>query len=260
MKLFSIITICRNNLKELKRTYFSIRDQSFSNFEWIVVDGASTDGTAEWLKKNALARFRSEPDNGIFDAMNKGLSRAKGDYIIFMNSGDRFAHNDVLEKIARVIEEHSLPGFIYGDSLDIDQNRKPHYRKAKNATLIWRGMITQHQAMFFKSNAIGDTRYRQEYPTTADYAFVAEILQKLDPEDIVKVDFPVCKFEMGGVNEQQRFKALKEDRQIRINIMKMPVWKAEMLYALHWVHTRMKKQFPESRFLMHKEVESAKHG
>jgi putative colanic acid biosynthesis glycosyltransferase len=248
---FSVITICRNNLEELKNTFYSIKDQLYQDFEWIVVDGNSTDGTKNWLHQNRLAKWRSEPDKGIFDAMNKGLERAKGKYLIFMNSGDQFAGDDVLDKVYEAAMDNNMPGFIYGDSLDVDENKVNYYRTAKDYSLNWRGMITQHQAMFFNKNAIGETRYLLRFSITGDYAFISEILKKLDDGEILKIDFPVCKFNMGGTNEQQRIKALKEDLQIRREIIGLSKPKAMFLYYLHYLHTILKKQNPSVRFMRH---------
>ncbi|MCB2220107.1 MAG: glycosyltransferase [Bacteroidetes bacterium] len=248
---FSVITICRNNLEELKTTFFSIKNQTFRDFEWIVVDGNSTDGTKNWLHHNRLAKWRSESDQGIFDAMNKGLERANGKYLIFMNSGDQFVGEEVLDKVYDAAMDNNMPGFIYGDSLDVDENKVEHYRTAKDFTLNWRGMITQHQAMFFNRNAIGDIRYQLRFPITGDYAFISEILKKLDDGEILKINFPVCKFEMGGTNEQQRIRALKEDLQIRREIIGLSKTKAMILYYLHYLHTILKKRNPSVRFIKH---------
>ncbi len=87
--LFSVITVTRNNLVGLRRTHESLRIQSCGDYEWIVVDGASDDGTADYLKKTG-ANWVSEPDRGIYDAMNKGIARAQGRWLIFMNAGDEF--------------------------------------------------------------------------------------------------------------------------------------------------------------------------
>ena len=94
MKLFSIITVCRNNLGELKQTYDSIKGLNGSDHEWIVIDGNSEDGTKEWLKQIPSAKWISEPDSGIYNAMNKGIRHASGNYLIFMNSGDCFHDAD----------------------------------------------------------------------------------------------------------------------------------------------------------------------
>jgi putative colanic acid biosynthesis glycosyltransferase len=95
---YSIITVCRNNLNGLQRTCESIEAQSFSDFEWIVIDGASTDGTVEFMtnKVQDNISFFSEPDEGLYDAMNKGIDKASGDYLIFMNSGDQFMSGNSL--------------------------------------------------------------------------------------------------------------------------------------------------------------------
>ena len=250
--MFSIITICRNNLHELKRTFTSIEKQSNMDYEWIVVDGNSNDGTKNWLNKNHQAKWRSEPDKGIFDAMNKGLERAKGKYLIFMNSGDEFAAPDVLDKVEKLASSEGFPGFIYGDAIDKDEQGNEFYRAAKKTTKNWMGMITQHQAMLFSRAAIGKTKYLLNYPITADYAFISEIIKKLDMEDILRVSFPICKFDMGGTNEQLRFKALREDYKIRKDIIGLPFFINKPLYFLHYIHTLAKKKNPDIRFIRHK--------
>jgi hypothetical protein len=115
-------------------------------------------------------------------------------------------------------------------------------------------MITQHQSMFFARNAIGNTLYSDEYPITADYAFISEILKKLDEGDILRLDFAVSKFSMGGTNEQYRYKALKEDFRIRRDILKLPFFFNGLLYMLHYLHTFAKKKNPSVRFLKHKKM------
>lgn len=254
MRFFSIVTICRNNLNELETTYNSIKGQAFNDFEWIVVDGNSTDGTREWLQKNRLAKWRSETDKGIFDAMNKGIRRSEGRYLIFMNSGDAFASDNVLEKAFDHITENNYPGFVYGDSIDIDEVGKQFYRKAKNHRKNKIGMITQHQSMFFARNAIGNCLYPTGFPITGDYAFISEILDKLDEGDILKLDFAVSRFSMGGTNEQHRFSALKEDFRIRKEIIKLPYIYNCLLYTMHYMHTMLKKNNPSIRFLRHKKM------
>jgi putative colanic acid biosynthesis glycosyltransferase len=106
--LFSIITVTRNNLEGLRRTHVSLRAQSYADYEWIIIDGASSDGTVNYLEGLA-ARSWSEPDEGIYDAMNKGLARARGDYLLLMNAGDSFAAPDVLQKIADAIRAQPMP-------------------------------------------------------------------------------------------------------------------------------------------------------
>ena len=97
----SIITISYNNLEGLKKTYDSISRQTFCDYEWIVIDGGSVDGTKAVLKEHEheLSFWCSEPDKGVYNAQNKGTEHANGEYCIYMNSGDSFFADDTLEKI-----------------------------------------------------------------------------------------------------------------------------------------------------------------
>lgn len=255
MILFSIITICRNNLQELIATYNSILPQQSKSFEWIVIDGNSNDGTKEWLADNPLAKWVSEPDKGIFDAMNKGIDLAAGQYMIFMNSGDLFADNTVLHKVEEDVHNLNFPHFMYGDSIDMDESGNEFYRKGKHYSKNWIGMITQHQAMFFNRMALGDIKYSLDFPITGDYAFISEFIEQVDRYKIAYLGIPVCKFSMGGTNEIRRFKALREDYRIRKNFIKVPWVLNAVLYLLHFTHTILKKVRPSSRFMKHQQVD-----
>ena len=96
---FSVLIAHYNNYGYFKQCYVSLKNQTYQNFEWIIIDGASSDGTVDDFIHYTTANIISEKDNGIYDAMNKGLDRAAGDYLIFMNAGDIFANTFVLEKL-----------------------------------------------------------------------------------------------------------------------------------------------------------------
>ncbi len=253
MILFSIITICRNNLDELKATFESVQSQALHNFEWIVVDGDSTDGTKDWLKNNPYkSNWVSEKDDGIFDAMNKGIALSKGKFLIFMNSGDMFSDSKVLYKIENALKKfENDPIFIFGDSIDVNERGESFYRKAKSLHSIKYGMITQHQAMLFNKLKIPDLKFLPEYKLTADYAMVCDTIKKSNPADIAQLDFAVCRFSMGGTNESSRFKALKEDFRIRRKILKLTFMESSLLYIFHYFHTIIKKILPSFRFIKH---------
>lgn len=114
MKL-SIITVNLNNLEGLKKTYDSVVCQTFTDYEWLVIDGGSTDGSREFIEQHQdkFAYWCSEPDKGIFNAMNKGIVRAKGEYLNFMNSGDCFACE---ETVAEVFGKNRTADILYGYS------------------------------------------------------------------------------------------------------------------------------------------------
>ena len=254
MNFFSIITICYNNLDELNYTYSSIQQQSCSDYEWIVVDGNSQDGTKDWLKKTSPSKWVSENDKGIYDAMNKGIKMASGNYLIFMNSGDGFASASVLDLIKEKLEKSKQPAFAYGDSMDISENGKKFHRKAKNLDKLWLGMITQHQAMFFNKNKLNGLQYSLDYPLSADYAFISTVVKMNETTEFLYLGIPVCNFNMGGANEQFRYKAMKEDYRIRKEILQLGAVISSGLYILHYFHTKIKKLSPSFRFIRHKSV------
>lgn len=242
--LFSIITVCFNDLENLKRTAGSVLAQSSSDYEWIVVDGASRDGTREWLEAlpPGQARWKSEPDAGIFDAMNKGCNLATGRFLVFMNSGDLFADALVLSRVQEAIAQRPDAVLLYGDSLDAPPDGVARLRQARAHSGYRLGMFAQHQAMFFRAS---ERRYRRDLPITADYAYIGEHIQAVNqPGQIVPLGFTVCRFLLGGLNEKARFAALREDLRTRIHVFGMNRIGAALLYAAHFAHTWMKRHTP----------------
>lgn len=178
--LFSVITITKNNPDGFARTRESVKAQSFFDYEWIVVDGDI------------------EEDAGIYDAMNKGISRAGGTFLIFMNAGDTFAAPDVLSRLA----SYASYDFLYGDAIE-DGHIKPAHH-----TIAY-GMPTHHQAMAFRR---GSLRYDTRYKIAADYKFTAQAMANGRSK---YVGFPVCVFEKGGISQHKTTLAREEQKQIR---------------------------------------------
>ena len=246
---FSIITICWNNLEGLKNTHASLSKQFFTNYEWIIVDGASTDGTADYLKnfKDPGYIIVSEPDEGLYDAMNKGINLASGDYMVFMNSGDLFMAEDTLQIVSEEIDRHDKVAMIYGDALDYEPNGQTHYRKARNHNTIYRGMFTQHQSMFFiRLDREKQPTYDLNYKFSADYQFIIKYLQlEKQGYKIIKMSHPLSQFELGGLNETRRFQAMREDFLIRKNDLKLNPIKNKALHFAHYIHTLLKIATPK---------------
>lgn len=166
--LFSIITITYNAAETLPATLHSVESQSFKNYEYIVVDGASKDHTVELVKQSPLTvRMISEPDKGLYDAMNKGLKMAVGEYLIFLNAGDAFHTPDTLQHIADAIG-NSRPGVVYGETaiVDIQRNFLMMRRLRAPEQLSWRsfaqGMLVCHQAFIARRDLapLYDLQYR----------------------------------------------------------------------------------------------------
>jgi putative colanic acid biosynthesis glycosyltransferase len=242
---FSVITVCFKDLVNLKKTYDSVQEQVCQNLEWIVVDGGSSDGTKYWLEQLQYDKLKwvSEPDKGLYDAMNKGITISSGQYLVFMNSGDLFADTQVLGKTLSCAQANRQPKFLYGDSIDFNLEGHESMRKARAASSYMSAMFAQHQAMFFLKT---DIRYRLEYKISADYAFIGETLTKAnDTRDIVYLGYAVCRFLLGGLNEQKRFLALKEDFQIRHRIFGLTYSSASMLYVAHFIHSVLKRLSPK---------------
>ena len=183
MPFFSVITITKNNPDGFAATRDSLKIQSFSDYEWIVVDGML------------------EPDSGIYDAMNKGLDRAQGQYVLFMNAGDQFASPHTLGRIA-----HENADFIYGDALE-DGRIKPARHD------IATGMITHHQAMIYRRHTIGDLRYDTQYHIAADYKFTAQFLSRAQSR--AHINAPLCIFETGGISQVKSALGRREQAIIR---------------------------------------------
>lgn len=209
MPHFSIITITRNNLSGLRRTADSLAAQTCRNFEWIVVDGASIDDTAAYLA-TTTAYWLSEPDSGIYDAMNKGLARATGDFILFLNAGDALADAAILADAALLDAD-----FIYGDGREGAFIKRAHPHRA----LLW-GMFTYHQALFYRRAAIGSLRYDTRYRIAADYKFTVQFLR----DGVRAVYWPrvVCDFEPGGLSQTAAARGRREMAQIRDELRLCP--------------------------------------
>ena len=112
----SVVTVCYNSVDTIEETMLSVLNQTYSDVEYIIIDGGSTDGTVDIIKKYAdrIAYWVSEPDNSIYDAMNKGIAVATGDYINFMNSGDSFASKDSISNVLTNIKEDI--DIVFGDT------------------------------------------------------------------------------------------------------------------------------------------------
>lgn len=204
MMRFSIVSVTRDNLEGLKTTEQSLAAQSFQDFEWIVIDGASRDGTPDYLA-TTKSKWISEPDRGIYDAMNKGIAMASGDYLLFLNAGDALADENVLSAVAAPSHDED---FIYGNSLECG-----HIRPARAADKAILGMFAHHQAMFYKRSALAALRYDLSYPIAADYKFTLEALK--NARTTRHCPLPVCIFAAGGVSQRRARQGRAEQFRIR---------------------------------------------
>lgn len=200
---FSIVTIVYNGSACIGKTIDSIVNQTYDNYEYIIIDGNSKDNTLElcYEYKNKITKIVSEPDKGLYDAMNKGIEQATGDYIIFMNCDDTLYDELVLEKVASEINKNHMPDFVYGDAIEVSEDGAQEFlKKSRNHKMIWYGMFAHHQAMFYKMNVIklNNIKYDLQYKIAADYALTANFFKYCD--SYLYLDFVFCGFKQGGIS------------------------------------------------------------
>lgn len=198
----SIVTIVYNGQDFLPQTIASVKAQTYPAVEYIIIDGNSSDNTLSIINENQahITTWISEPDKGLYNAMNKGIAKATGDWICFLNAGDTFYQNTTLEKLfSRDLTDID---FLYGDSYLLTLEGKPvRLMKAETLTRssISKGMIACHQTMFIRREKCPD--YDESLVQMADLNWVIDILYSIPPNRILKTDVCVVYYLMGGVSE-----------------------------------------------------------
>ena len=207
----SIITIVYNNVRDIERTMLSVLNQTYNNIEYIIIDGASTDGTLDVIKKyeSRITKLISEKDEGIYYAMNKGLATATGDYVLFMNSGDEIYTKGTVANVFATADDADI---YYGETEMInDAVQSLGQRRHKVPTqLTWRsfkyGMSVSHQAIYVKRSLAG--RYDEIYQLSSDIDWIINVLKKA--KKIVNVNFYIAKYLVGGISKKRHKQSLKE--------------------------------------------------
>ena len=183
--LFSIITITYNASRWAEQTFLNVLSQSYPHIEYIVIDGGSTDGTVDIIKRyeSGFAYWVSEPDKGIYDAMNKGLQKATGDYVWFINAGDSLCTADTVQRVASLIQKRkALPDVVYGETNIVDEEgRSLGLRRLKAPRkLSWKsfrmGMLVCHQSFITKRTIA--PLYDLQYRYSADFDWCIRIMKK----------------------------------------------------------------------------------
>lgn len=213
----SVITVVYNNAADIERTLLSVINQTYPNIEYIVIDGASTDGTLQIIEKytNKIAKLISEPDKGIYDAMNKGLALATGDYVIFMNSADEFYS---AETVANVFATAPDADIYYGETEMIGPNNESlgqrRHKTPENFTWLdfKYGMSISHQAIYIKRSLVKS--YDPKYQLSADIDWILYAAKKA--KTVVNVHQYVAKYKVGGMSKHKHRQSLME----RFDIMK----------------------------------------
>ena len=204
----SIVTINWNNYDGLKKTIDSVASQSVSPFEFIVIDGASSDGSANLIKENSdkISYAVSEPDKGIYNAMNKGVAAAHGDYCLFLNSGDTLCCPEVL---AQVQDSGVKADIICGNAMILEN---PPRRKVAPTEITLRflyGTALCHQAVFIKTELLRKHPYDESLRIVADRKFFLQCLI-LDGCSYQAVNIDICNYDITGFSAKNRFASERE--------------------------------------------------
>jgi len=208
---FSIITVNYNNREGLRRTIESVVHQTFRDFEFIVIDGGSTDGSADVLREYDanIDYWVSEKDASIYQGMNKGIRKATGEYLNFMNSGDCFYDADVLRKVAEHLSDADI---IVGKDYHFNEQTGHGHASIQppRTTMVHFFMATlDHQSSFIKRSLFSQSLYREDYRLVSDWIFFTE-KAVVDNSQIEFIPEIICQREEGGMSEQQHERNRKE--------------------------------------------------
>ena len=230
---FSIVTITYNAEKVLERTLNSVLHQTYEGVEHLIVDGASKDDTLpmaeRYKEQNDTSEnghkviILSEPDHGIYDAMNKGLTQASGDYIVFLNAGDCLPDAHTLEEIVHQSRlnqypENELPGVLYGNTNIVDnEGHFLHPRRLQPpAKLTWKsfrhGMLVCHQAFYARTDIAKNTQYDTRYRFSADVDWCIRVMRESERMGLTlcNTKMVVANYTEEGATTQHHSESLKE--------------------------------------------------
>lgn len=241
--MISIITITYNAERWLERTMQSVLAQSCKDYEYIIVDGASKDGTVDIIKRlepefEGRLSWKSEPDKGLYDAMNKGIARAKGDFLWFVNAGDEIYAPDTLAHIVAAAMDdtdivYGKASIVNAEGIKVSEHHKVTPSDLQRKHLL-NGLVVCHQAILVR-RSIAD-KYNTDYRICADYEWVVKAVTASRKN--VYLDEYVCKFLTEGVSQKQRKRAWKE----RFHIMRAHYG----LCATLWAHFLIVLKYPFS--------------
>ena len=219
----------------------SVASQQYSPIEYVVVDGASTDGTLDVLqgRSGEVSRWVSEPDGGIYSAMNKGTRLASGEYICFMNAGDRFASP---EAVARMFRPFPRAELVWGDCI-VESRRGEEYDCARDVLrTLHRQMTVSHQSLFVKRSALLTRPFDERLRIAADYDFLCERL--LAGASWEYRPLPVSRIDNQGVSARAFRTSIREKRGI--SLARFPGRRISIIayYAVLWIYMETKMHIP----------------
>jgi putative colanic acid biosynthesis glycosyltransferase WcaE len=224
---FSVITVVFNDLAGLRLTEASMRMQKERDFEWIVVDGGSIDGTVEYLRSLALPylKWSSERDNGIYDGMNKGTARAVGRYVIYMNGGDTFSDATCLKEVRHFLEKANWPELLYGGGNLCFSDGSTKYRAPRKMESAIRHCLPGcHQATYYRRDFLDIPPYDLQYSVSSDYYLSARCFMR--GARPCYLNRPICNFAVGGTTSkfERMNRSIFECWHIQQSVLKLKLY------------------------------------
>lgn len=225
LPMLSIITVTKNDLAGLRRTHASIALQRNRDFEWVVIDGASADDTVGFLQGiggDARPRWISEPDAGLYDAMNKGIRNSLGTSAIFLNAGDTFFDEYSTERIGDArIRVGDKPMIAFAAEV-VDDELRRRRRRPGNASYLRHSMPCVHQALVYPLNALC-SGYRSDLRCCGDYDLTARLWSR--GIDYVRVNQPLVTFRLGGYSSANPDVLVREAALVQREVLGLhPAW------------------------------------
>lgn len=213
----TVVTVTYNAEQYLEQTIKSVIEQDYPNIEYIIIDGASTDGTIDIIKKyeKYLSYWISEPDKGIYDAMNKGIDVATGEWINFMNAGDSFCEQNTISNVINSMDKNT--DIIAGDIYYINGDKRT-YNKAPGLNSRFKGMFFCHQTMFVKTSIMKKYKYNTTYKIVSDYDFALKC--SINGYRFQFLDIAIANYISGGVYETSLIQARIENLFIQSHYIK----------------------------------------
>ena len=236
MDKITVVTVCFNSEETIRNTILSVLKQTYKNIEYVFIDGESTDRTNSIIEEYREA-FESrgieyihisEPDNGIYDAMNKGIRYSSGDWVNFLNSDDQYVDENVLQSIADGVE--AGVDCIYGDTINVLEG-KSFYRKSFEIDVLTYRNPYVHQALFCSKETIHQYTFNTDYTYAADFDQAVRMYN--DKKTFKHVSVPVCRFSLEGRSQKNNNIAVKEFEisRRRNGIAKRDLLKRYLLYS-----------------------------
>ena len=229
--LISIVTVVCNDDDGLRQTARSVDKQTYSNYEWIIVNGCLRSSLFDEpvecvsLQNSVLI---SEPDDGIYDAMNKGVAHSSGIYVVFMNAGDKFYEPDTLKKVAETIDGQGGNADIVLGGADMVFRSGKRWRRPPREMekYIWHGLPANHQASYFRRELLVAYPYDTGYRVCGDYYLFCRLYQH--GVNTVLVDFPLVSFRVGDTSYKRPFSVISEALEIQKEVLRLS-WFMRML-------------------------------